>query len=249
VRRTATEPRWPRAVLFDLDGTLADSFDAIARALNRALREQGLAEHSLDWVHRHVGRGAAALIRDAVGPEATHDLALAVGRDYAAAYGRSFLAQTPPLPGAREVLAHVHQRSGGKVTVVSNKAAGLCRRWLEHWELAGLVAHVSGPDASGARKPDPRALAPALGALGVQPGESLLVGDMEVDAAAGRNAGIPVVAIRSATTPAATMRAAGALAVLFELRDLPDWLAGNGRGWVQPARPPGRESSVESRGA
>jgi phosphoglycolate phosphatase len=231
VTRTDTEPRWPRAVLFDLDGTLADSFDAIARALNRALREQGLAEHSIDWVHRHVGRGAAALIADAVGPGAGQDLAVAVGRDYAAAYERSFLAQTPPLPGAREVLAHVDEVSGGRVAVVSNKAARLCRRWLEHWELSGLVAHVSGPDASGARKPDPRALAPALGALGVQPGDALLVGDMEVDAAAGRNAGIPVVAIRSAATSSARMRAAGALAVLFDLRDLPDWLAGNGRGW------------------
>ncbi|MBI4915522.1 MAG: HAD hydrolase-like protein [Acidobacteria bacterium] len=231
MRGTATEPRWPRAVLFDLDGTLADSFDAIARALNRALREQGLAEHSLHWVHRHVGRGAAALIRDAVGPEAGPDLALAVGRDYSAAYERSFLAQTPPLPGARAVLARVHEVSDGRVAVVSNKAARLCRRWLDHWELAGLVAHVSGPDASGARKPDPRALGPALGALRVQPGESLLVGDMEVDAAAGRNAGIPVVAVRSAATSSARMRAAGALAVLFDLRDLPDWLAGNGRGW------------------
>ncbi len=223
--------RRPRAVLFDLDGTLADSFEAIARALNRALREEGLSEHSLDWVHRHVGRGAAALVRDAVGPQAGQDLALAVGRGYAAAYGRNFLAQTPPLPGAREVLAHVHERSGGKVAVVSNKAAGLCRRWLEHWELTDLVAHVSGPDVSGARKPDPRALAPALGALGVRPEESLLVGDMEVDVSTGRNAGVPVVAVRSAVTPSVRMRAAGALAVLHELRDLPDWLAGNGRGW------------------
>jgi len=129
------------------------------------------------------------------------------------------------------VLSQVHDRTGGRIAVVSNKYAALCRRWLDYWRFGGLIAYVGGPEESGARKPDPRAVAPALAALGVHPEEALFVGDMEVDVATGRNLGMPVVAIRGDTVASAALRAAGALAVLFDLRDLPDWLAGNGRGW------------------
>lgn len=223
--------RWPRAVLFDLDGTLADSFDAIARALNRALRQEGFAARSLDWVRRHVGRGAVELVCDAVGRDAGLERAAAVGALYAHYYRQIFLEQTPPLPGAGAVLREVSFRTGGRVAVVSNKHAALCRSWLEHWGLRDLVPVVTGPDSSGARKPDPAAVAPAFAALGVRAEEALLVGDMVVDVATGRRAGTPVVAIRGATTAAAALREAGARAVLYELRDLPDWLAGNAPGW------------------
>ena len=231
MKTSASAPGWPQAVLFDLDGTLADSFDAIARALNRGLREEGFPARSLAWVHRHVGRGALELVCDAVGREVGVERARAVGALFATYYPEIFLEQTPPLPGAREVLAHVHSRTRGRVAVVSNKYAALCRRWLNYWRLGELVAYVSGPESSGARKPDPRAVGPALAALDVRPDQALLVGDMLVDVTTGRNAGIPVVALRSEATFSAALRAGGALAVLFDLDDLPGWLAGNGRGW------------------
>lgn len=221
----------PRAVLFDLDGTLAASFPAITRALNRALRESGLPEHTLDWVQRHVGRGAAALLQDAVEPRPDESVARAVGGRFSVIYREIFLDETPPLPGASDVLARVAERTSGKVAVVSNKATELCRLWLEHWRLDHHVAVVSGSDGSGARKPDPAAVAPVLGALGVHGEEALLVGDMDIDVATGRGAGIPVVVVRTAITDAPALLAAGALAVLSELRDLLPWLAANGSGW------------------
>ncbi|MFH1177596.1 MAG: HAD hydrolase-like protein [Acidobacteriota bacterium] len=220
----------PAAVLFDLDGTLADSGPAIARALNRALREQGLAEQSREWVRRHVGRGAAALVRDAVGrPE--EDLVGTVGASYSRHYRAIYLDQTRPIPGAREVLSFVAAGTGGRVGVVSNKDSLLCNRWLRQWGLAGFVAVVSGPDVSGARKPDPRALLPVLQALDVTPGSAVLVGDMVIDVAAGAAAGVGVIAVQGGGSTAGELRDAGALVALHELRDLPPWLAGNGHGW------------------
>ena len=143
----------PAAVLFDLDGTLADSFEGIRHALNAALREEGLSEYDLGWVHAHVGRGAPALVRDAVGGEADDALVRAVGGRFGAHYRASFLDLTPALPGAREVLAYVAWRTGGKVAVVSNKYEDLSRAWLRHVGLEEHVAVVVGPDTYGVRMP------------------------------------------------------------------------------------------------
>ena len=221
---------WPAAVLFDLDGTLADSFAAIATALDRALAESGLPGRGTVWARAHVGRGAAALVADAVAPAGVA-LARAVGAAYARHYEAIYRELTPPLPGARAALAHAHAGTGGRVGVVSNKLAGLCRGWLEHWGLLPLVAVVAGPDTSGARKPDPAALLPALAALAVPPGAALLVGDMAIDAATGRNAGVEVVLVAGGASPAGELAAAGALAVLDGVAALPAWLAAHGRGW------------------
>jgi phosphoglycolate phosphatase len=229
-RQGAGELR-PAAVLFDLDGTLADSFAAIARALNLALADHALPGHDLAWVKRHVGRGAAELLRDAVGEDPRSERLQAVGTSFGGHYRAIYLDETPPLDGASAVLAHAWERTGGRVAVVSNKYAALCRGWLEHWGLAPFVAVVLGPDVTGVHKPHPGAVLPALGAFGVGPADALLVGDMAVDAATGVNAGIPVVAVRSEDVDPGTLLAAGALAVIDRLADLPGWLAGHGDGW------------------
>jgi phosphoglycolate phosphatase len=225
---------WPRAVIFDLDGTLADSFAAIQVALNRALRDNGLAEHDLEWTRSHVGHGAVELVRSAVGPADAATMR-AVGASFGDHYRAIYLDQTPPVPGAGAVLEHVARGSDGRVAVVSNKYAALCRAWLEHWDLARFVARVAGPETSGARKPDRAALLPVLEALGVAPDEALLVGDMDIDVEAGRNAGVPVVAVCGGASPADVLERAGAMAVLGALAELPAWLAEHGRGWGKAA--------------
>jgi phosphoglycolate phosphatase len=221
----------PAALLFDLDGTLADSFAAIARALNLALADHGLPGHDLAWVKRHVGRGAVELLRDAVGDDPGGERLPAVGQRFGEHYRAIYLDGTPPLPGAAAVLSLVHARTGGRVAVVSNKYASLCRGWLEHWGLAPYVTVVLGPDATGVHKPHPGAVLPALAALAVAPGDALLVGDMAVDVVTGQAAGIPMLGLRSEDIDPADLLAAGAVAVVDRLADLPDWLAGHGLGW------------------
>lgn len=224
--------RRPAAILFDMDGTLADSFDGIQRALNTSLREMGLPTRDSAWVRRHVGRGMRELVSDAVGRGGSPQVLREVGRRCLATYRHIFPEQTAPLPGAREVLAWCCNGTGGRVAVVSNKLAELSREWLQRFDLDRHVALVIGPDTFGVRKPDPGAVLPVLSRFGVWPGNALLVGDMEIDAATGRAAGMPVVGVRQDGTSPGSLRAAGMLAVLFDLRDLPAWLAGNGRGWA-----------------
>ena len=221
----------PAAVVFDLDGTLADSFAAIREALNAALREHGLAERDLPWVRTHVGRGAVELLRDAVGADRDEELRRAVGARFGAVYREIYLEQTPPMPGAGEVLELVAARTLGKVAVVSNKYEELCRGWLAHWGLAPHVASVVGPDTYGVRKPDPGTVLPALERFGVRPGDALMVGDMEIDVSTANAAGVPAVAVHVEAGVAEKLLAAGALAALDTLRELPPWLARNGTGW------------------
>jgi phosphoglycolate phosphatase len=221
---------WPAALVFDLDGTLADSFAGIDLALNRALAECGLPARDLAWTRAHVGRGAAELVRDAVAP-ADEEVMREVGAAFARHYEMIYREHTPPLPGAAEVLALAAARTDGRVAIVSNKHARFSRGWLEHWGLARHVAIVTGPDTAGARKPEAGALLPVLAALGVAAADALLVGDMEVDAAAGRNAGVAVVLVHGGATPSAPLEALGAVAVLGSVAGLPAWLAAHGRGW------------------
>jgi phosphoglycolate phosphatase len=155
-----------------------------------------------------------------------------VGAAFARHYEAVYRDHTPPLPRAAEVLAFAAARTGGRVAIVSNKHARFSRGWLEHWGLGRHVAVVTGPDTAGARKPDPGALLPALEALGVAAADALLVGDMEVDAATGRNAGVAVVLVRGGATPAVPLETLGALAVVDSIAALPAWLAAHGRGWA-----------------
>ena len=221
----------PCALLFDLDGTLADSFAAIRDALNAGLREHGLGEYDLAWVRTHVGRGAAELVRDAVGAENDEALRRSVGTRFGAHYREIYLDQTPPLPGAGDVLAFVAARVGGKVAVISNKYEELSRAWLAHWGLAPHVAVVVGPETYGVRKPDPGALVPVLEDFGVSPADALLVGDMQVDVAAARAAGVPMLAVQSDPAAAEALRVAGAVDVLPAVAEVPAWLVRHGVGW------------------
>ncbi|HVN76173.1 MAG TPA: HAD-IA family hydrolase [Thermoanaerobaculaceae bacterium] len=225
------EPLRPAALLFDLDGTLADSFEGIRVALDAALREEGLPEFDLAWVRTHVGRGAPALVRDAVGAGADDALVRAVGVRFADHYRATFLDLTPALPGAHEVLAYVARRTGGKVAVISNKYEELSRSWLLHTGLAEHVAAVVGPDTYGVRKPDPGVALPILRSFGVSPPDALVVGDMEVDVATARALGAPIVAVQADPEAARALLAAGAAAVLGALGGLPRWLSDNGTGW------------------
>ena len=229
-RRAGGDNLRPAALLFDLDGTLADSFGGIAHALNAALRDEGLPEHDLGWVRSHVGRGAPALVRDAVGG-ADDALIRAVGGRFGAHYRAGYLDLTPPIPGARDVLAYVARRTCGKVAVVSNKYEELSRGWLRHVGFEELIAVVVGPDTYGVPKPGPGAVLPVLRGFGVAPGDSLVVGDMDVDVATGSGIGAPVVGVQADPAAARALRAAGAAAVLPALADLPGWLEDNGDGW------------------
>jgi phosphoglycolate phosphatase len=187
-------------VLFDLDGTLLDTLDAIAAALNQALAERSLAPLAVAEVRVMIGRGGPALIERALRRLGT----TLEQSDQAALLERYFLHyehiesgaehSARIYPGAGECLRQLHQLQL-PLAVVTNKQQHLARGLLERLGLSEYVNVLIGGDSCERRKPDPQPLQVACEALGVEPAQALMVGDSINDVLAARAAGMHVVCV------------------------------------------------------
>ena len=190
-----------RAVLFDFDGTLIDSYPAIAASVNHVRGLHGLPPLSVLEVARHVGRGPAYLLRHTVGQGDT-DANVAAYRAHHPSVLRS---GTTLLPGAREALEALHAR-GIQLGICSNKPVDYTRLLVEYLGVAGLLDVVLGPEDVGRRlKPAPDILRLALQRLGVPPTQALYIGDMTVDVETARAAGVPVWVVATGSDPVETL--------------------------------------------
>jgi phosphoglycolate phosphatase len=207
-----------RLAIFDLDGTLVDSVDDLAAAVNVALARVGLPPRSRDEVRGMIGNGARVLLERAVSPHAQLlETALAAWREHYAAH---LLDSTRLYPGIAEALAG----AGRALAVLTNKPGPMARQILEGLGVAGrFAAVVGGGDA--AAKPDPAGALELLRRLGARAEGAVLVGDSPVDAATARNAGITVRAVTWGLSSREELVRAGAVHLLDEARDLAPWLA------------------------
>ena len=180
----------PRAVLFDLDGTLLDTLPGLATSVNAVMRAHGLPERTPDEVRLFVGNGVRKLIaRSAEGGESRPDYETLLA-EYRAHYAEHAAEGSAPYPGIPELVAALRKR-GVKLAVVTNKDEDVSRTLIEKF-FPGAFDAVCGGNAGRPTKPDPATPRAALAALGVAPEDALYVGDTAVDAATARGAGIPL---------------------------------------------------------
>ena len=210
-------------IIFDLDGTLVDSFPGIRLGLNLALAELGLAEIDLEWVRRHVGRGADRLVAAAAAAAAGGRVEVSVMAErFRFHYGRIVVAHSPPYPGVDRSLRFLARKH--RLAVASNKPIEWTGKLVESLGWRELMGAVVGPETVGAHKPDPAMIEAVLRMTGCDAASSLLVGDMPVDAETGRAAGIPVVGLTTGSASVEELRAAGCTIVLESMPDLVKWL-------------------------
>ncbi len=177
-----------RAVLFDFDGTLADSFAAITASTNHVRTSFGLPAMSEADVRRYVGFGLENLMAELLPGFDPHEGV----RRYREHHPSVMFSGTKLFPGAMEALTALHA-AGIPMAVCSNKAVQFTRTLTAHLGLDPLLGGVYGPeDAGGHPKPDPRMLLVACERLGVSPTEAVYVGDMSIDVHAGHAAGMRV---------------------------------------------------------
>lgn len=181
--------RWAhlRAVLFDLDGTLIDSAEDLARAANAMRTERGLEPLPLAQYRPHGGSGARGMLGQAfaVSPgEAGYD---DLKREFLDRYEGLMYDSTLPFAGIAAELAGL-ATAGLPWGIVTNKAERFALPLVSALELG--AATVVGGDTTGHAKPHPAPLLEGARRLGVAPAACLYVGDDERDVIAGRAAGM-----------------------------------------------------------
>lgn len=174
-----------RAAIFDLDGTLIDSYAAIHRSLNAVLEAFACPRISETQTRRMVGYGLEMLIEEAVGKE---NVAEGV-RVFRAHYKDEGPARTTLLPGADDVTSALTAR-GVPLAIASNKPSYFSRQLIDALGIGERFRSVVGPDQSFPPKPDPAMVLAALDDLAARPEETLFVGDMTVDVDTARAAGV-----------------------------------------------------------
>lgn len=180
------------AVLFDLDGTLADTAPDLARTVNMMLANRGLAPVALDKVRPHVSQGARGMIMSAFAIGTGHPDFPAMRDEFLDLYAGNLCIDSRLFPGMESLLAHLEDESIAW-GVVTNKMERLARPLIEGLGLGRRAAIVVGGDTCARAKPFPDPLLFAATSMGIAPRNVLYVGDDERDVRAARAAGMPVV--------------------------------------------------------
>ena len=203
------------AVLFDFDGTLADSYAAIAASVNHVRSQRGMTDLSIDEVKRYVGRGADYLLTHTVpGGNLADDFAC-----YRAHHPGVMLTMTHFLPGAAALLIELHL-AGKKIGLCSNKPRLFSQELLEHLEAAAYFNIVLGPEDVTHPKPAPDMILRAIDRLGIPAEHVLYVGDMVVDIQTARAAGVHIWAVATGSEDRRALEDAKPNRLLADLREM-----------------------------
>ncbi len=187
-----------RTVIFDLDGTLADTSADLIASANAAMQALGHAPQLVAGADDATAfRGGRAMLRLSLERIGHDDLEPEVERGYPillAAYGDALDVHTTLYPGAVDAVEAL-RASGIKVGICTNKPEGLAETLLQRLGVRGLFGSMIGADTLPTRKPDPAPYVASVERAGGSVSRSLLVGDTITDRETARAAGVPSVLV------------------------------------------------------
>jgi pyrophosphatase PpaX len=218
--------RWAGAALFDWDGTIVDSKQALVAAWHDVTQEHLGRRWPLDDddVRLVLSRRGTEVF-----PRLSDDPAVvrALEDGFTPAYERHAADGVRPFPGAVALLEDLQER-GIAVGVVTSKARARYVADADRGRLAHLVTAVACAEDVARGKPDPQAVHQVLDALDVAAERAVMVGDTGVDIATGRAAGVASVGVTWGSSDAEALRAAGADDVVASFDELRTALARHG---------------------
>jgi HAD superfamily hydrolase (TIGR01509 family) len=204
-------------VIFDVDGTLADTNYLHVVSWARAFRDAG-EDVAMADIHRLIGMGSDLLVEELVGHE---------NDDAVEGHTKLFKEMMPEIrafPRAADLLAEVHRR-GAIVALASSASEEQLEAMLEAIAAPdGTIDHVVGADDVDQSKPAPDVFRAALEATGLDPGDALVVGDTVWDIEAAGKLGLKVVGVVTGGIGRRDLEAAGAIAVYDSVAHLLDEL-------------------------
>jgi N-acetyl-D-muramate 6-phosphate phosphatase len=183
-----SRPRQVRLVLFDLDGTFADTAPDLAFALNRTLAANDRPQLPLETIRLQVSHGAVALIMLGFGIGPDHPRFDAHREQLLGIYQQHLARETTLFPGMEELLEQLEQRNIAW-GIVTNKPGWLTEPLMQQLGFSERAAAIVSGDTTGYRKPHPTPIIHACGLARCDPAETLYIGDARRDIEAGNSAG------------------------------------------------------------
>lgn len=200
-----------QAVIFDFDGTVADTISALREGINLTMEQYGYPTHTDGDILRFINHGARELVRRAMpahlqGDEALLDRVLA---DYNIHYGKVYHHTDHAYDGIPELVDALH-REGFRIGVLSNKQDGILRKLVEQVLIPGSYDAAQGVIPGKPTKPHPYLAEKIAAELSVPPSACVMVGDSDVDFRTAQNAGMLHVGVTWGFRDAEFLKANGA---------------------------------------
>ena len=185
-----------KAYIFDLDGTLIDSLDDLADAVNLMLKQHGYPQQPREVFPKYIGDGVQKLVERAL-PESvrSEENIKTCVIDYQAHYSNTWNVKTKPYEGIMDMLAELRSK-GAKLAVLSTKPHKFTLLCCAHFFPEGTFDMVLGQRASVPRKPDPAGAIEIAEAFNLKPDECCYIGDSGIDMETATRAGMLAVGVR-----------------------------------------------------
>lgn len=179
-----------RTILFDLDGTLVDNFEAIYQSYVWLLKTLELPPVSYDEVRRAVGGSAPVTLRKILGEHFREEHV----PQFLRYFNENYDVGLRLLPGAKDIMEHFQKEPHTRQAVFTNKNHGISQKVCASAGITPYMEAVEGarPD-QGLRKPERKFTEFMLNRLGARPEDTIIIGDSPYDAQAGRAVDIPLV--------------------------------------------------------
>ena len=194
-------------ILFDLDGTLVDTAPDLMLAHNHVMKKFGYPTKSTEDIRNLVGKGAGALIGRSIWGQAKKEFSKVLDdkikdemvKEFVNFYGKNIINESTLINGVKEFLIWCKEQNIS-MAVCTNKQEHLSNDLLKKIGIYDFFEYVAGSDTFDYCKPDPRHLTNVVEILDGDVKKTIMIGDSETDANAGKAAGIPVVLLENGYT-------------------------------------------------
>ncbi len=221
-----TNPLLPKAVIFDLDGTLVDTAPDLIAVLNQIIAQHNLPNIPPPRLRQFIGGGARALIERTLAAarvSCDDQLLSLLEKDFLKLYASHLARLSRLFPGTREVLDGLRDNNI-IMAVCTNKRQDLAVKILHAFELKNYFAAILGRNEGQKRKPDPEPLLYLLDELKIDARQAIMVGDSIIDIKTARAANVAVLGVSFGYSPV-PIRQLGADRCIDQWSEMPQALA------------------------